>query len=197
MDVTVKYNIINISSKGEVYNASQVGGSDYQDKTFSANFKVGKGFFGNKAEMNVVVNVSIEYNLVDNINKVSNNENVLLIVDDVRREIADNYEPAGRGELPGQTAAVEFDHKGDKKMVQHEQGHNFGLEHVETPGNLMKPGINGTLNDAQKRSIFFGISGNKDGTYHIGSRNAKQEAKNFVNKRSLTYDDEKKKKAGF
>ena len=61
----------------------------------------------------------------------------------------------------------------------------------------MKPGTNGVLNDAQKKLIFRGVSSQKDGTYHMGARNAKQEARNFVNGKAITYDEGKKKKAGF
>lgn len=67
--------------------------------------------------MKVIVNVNITYANGDNIDKVSNSENVLLIVDDVQKETGDKAEPVGRAELPGQTASVEYGYTGNKNVV--------------------------------------------------------------------------------
>jgi RHS repeat-associated protein len=198
VDVNVTYNVVNLSSK-EVYNSSQVAGSGYKDATFSSTLNFAKGDAGAATDMTVVVNVNITYKMAENINKVSNSENVLLIVDDVHKMGNEKKEPAGRGELPGQTSAVENKHMGNKALVQHEQGHNFGLEHVSGSGNnlMNEAPTSRNLTNAQRRQIFSGFAGMKDGRHQMGAGNAKQEAKNFVNKYNLTYDQKKAKKAGF
>ncbi len=198
VDINIKYNILNISSSG-VYNTSQVAGSGYQDGTFSSAFDLKKGDAGALHDMKVIVNVNIDYAMSDNINKVNNNENVMLVVDDVQKEPGEKLEPVGRAELPGQTASIEYKYMGKKNIVQHELGHDMGLEHVDGSGtNLMNPApTTNKLTAKQIRQMYSGFSGMKDGTYHMGARNAQSEAKNFVETRNLIYDNNNAKKAGF
>ena len=198
VDITVRYNVLNISSKGKIYNESEIAGAGLNDQTFSTTFNVPKGSSASKTDMTVIVNVNIEYNLVDNINKVSKNENVLLIVDDVIKESGDKVEPAGRGDIPSQVAAVEFEHKGDKSLVKHELGHNFGLEHKDGSANLMNTVNVGSLHltDDQKKMIFSMFMGAQDGRQHYGSRNAIELAKKFIQNHALTYDEDEKRKEG-
>lgn len=194
VDVNVRYNVLNISS-GNVYNASQVAGSGYKDGTFSSNLNFKKGEAGTTSDMNVIINVNITYKMVENINDVNNSENVLFIVDDVDIDIG-KENAIGVAELPGQTAAVENKHMGNKKTVQHEMGHNFGLEHVDAPGNLMKQGKSSSnLTERQRKQIFSAFTGMKDGRHHMGARDAQKEAKAFI-KKNLEYDEQKAKKAG-
>ena len=199
VDVNIKYNVLNISSR-EVYNpGGQVAGSGYKDNTFSSSFDLKKGEAGALKDMKVIVNVNITYANSDNIDKVSNSENVLLVVDDVQKDPGAKLEPAGVAELPGQTAAIEYGIMGNKNVVQHELGHNMGLEHIEGSGtNLMNPATSTTkLTSKQIRQMYSAFGGMKDGTFHMGARNARVEAKNFVEKNRLKYDDKKASKAGF
>lgn len=92
-----------------------VAGSGYKDAMFSSSLNFAKDDAGAATYMTVVVNVNITYKMADNINKVSNNENVLLIVDDVQK-IGNEKKDPGRGELPGQTAVVEKKHMGNKDL---------------------------------------------------------------------------------
>jgi RHS repeat-associated protein len=197
VDVNVTYNVINLSSK-DIYNNYQVSGSGYQNSTFSSTLNFSKGEAANTTDITVVVNVNINYKLVDNIDKVSNNENVLLVVDDVQKMGNEKIEPAGRGVIGGQTMAIEEKSKNNTALVNHEQGHNFGLEHDSGQQNLMNeiPTSN-KLSDKQRKQVFSALAGIKDGTMHFGGRNAQKEAKNFVNTTNLSYDQEKAKKAGF
>jgi RHS repeat-associated protein len=198
VDVNVTYNVVNLSSK-EIYNTSQVAGSGYKDPTFSSSLNFSKGEAGASSDMTVVVNVNISYKMSENINNISNNENVLLIVDDVQKMGNEKKEPGGRAELPGQVAAVENKHMGNKALVQHAQGHNFGLEHVSGSGNnlMNETALSNNLTTTQRKQIFSAFAGMKDGSHHMGGRNAKKEAKSFVNNTNLIYDQEKAKKAGF
>ena len=196
VEVNVTYNIVNLSSK-DIYNNNQVSGSGYKNSTFSSTLDFSKGEAANTTDITVVVNVNINYKLVDNIDKVSNNENVMLIVDDVQKMGKETIDPIGRGEIGGQTAAVEYGSK-NTNTPSHEIGHNFGLEHVEGSSNLMNPsGESYVTSEKQRKQIFSALAGIKDGTMHFGGRNAQEGAKNFVNTTNLSYDQEKAKKAGF
>lgn len=113
VDVNIKYNVISVSS-GNVYNATQVAGSGYQDGTFSSTFNLKKGETGALDDMKMVINVNISYVMSDNINKVSDNENVLLVVNDVEPSGKSSKNPIGLGDIPGQTAAVEQAHMGKR-----------------------------------------------------------------------------------
>ncbi len=197
VDVKVTYNVINLSSR-DMYNAYEVSGSGYKNSTFSSTLNFAKGEAGNTTDVTVVVNVNINYKLADNIDKVSNNENVLLVVDDVQKMGNEKKEPAGRAEIAGQTMAIEQKSKNNRPLVNHEQGHNFGLEHNSGQQNLMnETPTSSNLSDKQRKQIFSALAGIKDGAMHFGGRNAQQEAKNFVNTTNLSYDKEKAKKAGF
>lgn len=75
----------------------------------------------------------------------------------------------------------------------------MGLEHVDGSGtNLMNeaPTTN-KLTEKQRKQMFSVFGGMKDGTSHMGGRNAQKEAKNFIQNTNLKYDEEKAKKAGF
>lgn len=197
VDVNVTYNVINLSST-DIFNPSQVSGSGYNNSTFSSTLNFDKGEAGNTKELTVVVNVNINYKLADNIDKVSNSENVLLVVDDVQKMGNEKREPAGRGEIGGQTMAIEEKSKSNTALANHEQGHNFGLEHDTGQQNLMnETPTSKNLSDKQRKQIFSALAGIKDGSMHFGGKNAQNEAKNFVNTTKLSYDQEKAKKAGF
>jgi RHS repeat-associated protein len=198
VDVNVTYRVIDLSSKG-VNNAFQVAGSGDNNSTFSSTLNYSKDEAGATNDMAVVVNVNVSYKMANKIDDVKKGENVMLVVDDVGRESGDNVEPAGRAELPGQTAAVENSVVGNKALVQHEQGHNFGLGHVKGSGNNLMNEITSStkLTTAQLKQIFSAFAGMKDGKQHLGANNAQQEAKDFVNTHNLTYDQQKAQGAGF
>ncbi|RPD39784.1 RHS repeat-associated core domain-containing protein [Chitinophaga barathri] len=196
-NVNVVYNVINLSRK-DIYNTGQIAGGEYNSSTFSRTLQFAKGEAGLKEGLSVTVNVNITYKLVNDINKVNNNENVLLLVNDVVGEGDQGNNLIGLAELPGQTAAIEGDKAGNKSLVHHEMGHNFGLEHVDQQGNLMSSTPKTTnLTTKQLKQIFSALAGMKDGTFHMGGRNAKAETKSFVENRNIEYDENKAKKAGF
>jgi hypothetical protein len=198
VDVNVTYNIVDLSSKG-VNNVYQVAGSGDKSSTFSSVLDVSKGEAGAADNMTVIVNVNIKYQLATDINKVDDAQNVLFVVDDVGKESGDKLEPVGRGTISGSVAAVENDYMGNKNIVNHEEGHNFGLEHVEGSGtNLMNPLVStNTLTTSQRKQLFAVFGGIKDGQMHFGARATRKDAKAFVKDKNLTYDSDKAKKAGF
>ena len=194
-NVNVVYNVLNISSK-DVYNETQLAGSGYKDATYSTTLNFDKGEVGNKSPMAINVNVNISYRLTNDINKVNNNENVMLIVDDVIKMQGDKVEPAGRAEMAGQVAAIEHSSMSKNTLVKHEMGHNFGLEHTEG-ANLLNPTPTTTnMTEKQRKQIFSAFTGLKDGTHHMGGKNARQETQKFFDKTKLSYDRNKAKKAG-
>jgi RHS repeat-associated protein len=197
VDVNVTYNVINLS-RNSVYNATQVAGSGYHQSTFSSALNFSKEEAGNRTAINVVVNVNVNYKLVDNIDKVSNSENVLLIVDNVEKMSNEKLEPVGRATIGGSTMAIEEKYKSNQTIVSHEHAHNFGLEHTENKSNLMyEHPVSNTLTDKQRKQVFSALAGIKDGTMHFGGKNSRANAKNFLETTNNVYDKDKAKKAGF
>ena len=125
-----------------------------------------------KKDISYNIETDVKYKVVSSLDKIGKNDHVMLIVNEIKGTKTGDV--LGRGAMPGQISAVESGTigksgaSGFNEVVQHELGHNLGLDH--TNGGLMNPSINGStsLNDEQKGNIVarmgMGVEA-KDGTY--------------------------------
>lgn len=90
-----------------------------------------------------VTSFTIEYNVVNSLDDIGENDHVLMLVDNVPALEGETGDKAGRAELGGRIATVErgtlangsFD-----KLAQHEIGHTAGMSHSPTNSGLMNGG---------------------------------------------------------
>jgi RHS repeat-associated protein len=141
--VNMVYAVLNVSST-PIYNANAVSGGDYKASAFTGS----TSYKENGKTVNVNIQTNIQYRQVDNINQVRNGENVMLIVDDVKRISGDKHgvDPIARGAFEGNVVAVEAKYKNNRNTIWHEMGHNLGMwfpdnkqdpMHSPSPSNLM------------------------------------------------------------
>jgi RHS repeat-associated protein len=196
--VDIVYQVLDLSSKGNVYNASDIPGES-QGKAFSGSFTADNG-------VKVEVKTNISYVKVDHFDKIDNNKNVLLVVDDIMPHEGEDAKsnPIGRARLDGQVAAVEKGKGTNKSVIYHEFGHNLfgkifnGKSHSDDPDHLMYEQNNNQLKiTSENLKETFNHLGflSKGGDYSMGSGKAKQETKEAM-KWKMKKSSTKQKNAG-
>lgn len=151
------------------------------------------------------MNVNVQFEVVSDFSQISDDDNVLFLVDDVLPKAGDKeggINPIGRATIGGQVAAVEQSKGFNKSTIFHELGHNLGLEFENNPSDpahskdtdhLMYYRTGGNkLNSSDLDKVWNFLSNAGDGTYDMGTGNARKEASEFINNGSFKVNQEKK-----
>ncbi|QKX05021.1 type IV secretion protein Rhs [Aquimarina sp. TRL1] len=107
----------------------------------------------------VIKDFTIEYNVVNSIDDIGENDHVLIIANDIPQgDREDKIDPAGIAQDGGRISAIEsstIESNNFDEIVGHELGHNLGLE--DNSGGIMNWGkTNGKTNSKQRGQVVDG-----------------------------------------
>ena len=190
VSVEIVYQVVNLSStKNYLTSGSLIPG--HNSNTFSTEFSTTNAY-GENVQMDV--NVNVRFEVVDDFSKINNDQNVLFLVDDVKKmpgDLEQTGNPIGRATLDGQVAAVEARAGFNRSTIFHELGHNLGLNfpsnaddpaHSSQKGHLMYFQTGGNkLNSSELKSAWQHLSNLIDGTHQLGGGEAQSNADDFIN----------------
>ncbi|MEM8765753.1 MAG: RHS repeat-associated core domain-containing protein, partial [Bacteroidota bacterium] len=151
-----------------------------------------------------VTDFTVEFNVVNSLDDVGENDHVLLLVDEIPQNFGEKSNPVGRAELGGRVSAVERGTLADgsfDEVAQHELGHNTGLPHNDNIRGLMSTNVNGStsLSSADRGRVVSGngtgqlAHGDGDGVVKDSERSnrystpIKQQALDFLKNNHIQY----------
>jgi len=148
----------------------------------------------------IITEVSLQFEVVNSLDDVGENENVIMIVGDIPEGDygeGNASDPVGLASTPGEVAAIEEGTVADGtfgEVLRHEIGHNLGLNHTESGAGLMGSHVNGNtrVSAKEKGSTVTSTTGSliNNGTHKrsdSGSLNTVQKAKDFLERNNITY----------
>ena len=198
--VNVVYNVVNLSKSksnyDQHYSSTNVSSAN---KKFSYSDKV-KNAYGESVSIDVKVNVTFRSISPDKFDKIKDNENILLIVDEIPGE-SDTGKTVGLANFGGNVAAVEAGES--MSTILHELGHNLGFafdendassanddHHSNDKSHLMYPTTGGgKVNKKDLKGIWAWLANftkNDQGQNDYSSGNSKQNAKDFIDDNDIT-----------
>ncbi len=213
VDVTINLKIINLT---KFDNSMMVAARDQVAS-------MGNSVFGVKGSASVVdsktgrmtenkvpinIKVSISTTLVTSLSQINDADHVMMIIDKATNE-GSSGNVSGRGQNPGNITIAEYqvNKLSFAELILHELGHNLGLdfyynggdEHTADGTGLMGSNLNGQRSVDSRALIevfrLLGSEGIKNTT--INHPNTKENARKFLFKNSIKYQQDKADSAGF
>ncbi len=203
VDVQIVYQVLDLSSGNSLSTGNVIAG--HNTSKFDVNF-LDKDQSGNVVDVEVHVNVSFE--IINHVDQISNDKNVMFIVDDIGSQPTDyiKSDPVGRATMGGQQAAVEKSEIYGGSTVMHELGHNLGLKFENNPNDpghskdkdhlMFGAGQGARLEDSDLKKVYNSFRFLNDGKYEMGAGKAKSTSIDFLKNNNLRYDKDKASKAG-
>jgi len=215
--VSVTYNqkVLNLSSKENYQLKAGIarGNKSFAGAMSGQSFaQVNIGGELTKGKIPIDVEVSVETQMINSVDQISDGDHVMVIADGVSGESGTNTE--GVAELSGNVAVVEADQivSSSGEVMAHEMGHNAGLdfshsggdEHTANGSGLMGANVNGqvSLSDKKAKSNYhtgIGARANPSVSNGRGYRqhpNTLGRLRSFFRRNVNDHDRNKTKKSG-